>query len=429
MRSSVNPGLVISLAGLGTGIIGIAFATATQAASRRSQALDKRKSDFIRARDHLKHNRGALAKLAVAPVNAMQWDKSIPLLTRPGWIPDRPLALGELSLTISAPTQAQLDALDLARSKVASYFPAGGRKQPNSTYSQAILEYDKATRMENQPCYRLTGLADPKRGTVRTLQFTRAAYFDGIDTEEALAYEAALRDLKKSGTPFAGPYHKWLGDPFDLGRRAALAGINTLTIRLSRTGPRFYMHRRGPDAGLSMGGFNVVPAGEFQPQIDDPTIWDSDLNILSNVIREYVEEFLGVPEASGRGGIIIDFENETPYKEFWRAFRSGRMKVFYLGTGLDPVSWKPEILTVCVFDEQSFEKLFEKMVTDKIDEGTGGVLLAGNARSVRGKIGGAYGGLAFDRRNISEFANLEKTLPAGVACLALAERWTPQLFD
>jgi hypothetical protein len=347
-----------------------------------------------------------LAKLAVSPRNVVQWDKSI-----------------------SAPTQAQLAALDLARSRVASYFPAGGRKHPHPTYSQAILEYDKATRMENQPCYRLTGLADSETGTARTLQFTRAAYFDGIDTEEALAYEAALRDLKKGSASLAGPYQKWLGDPFDLGRRAALAGINTLTIRQSRTGPRFYMHRRGSDAGLSMGGFNVAPAGEFQPQIDDPTIWDGDLNILNNVIREYVEEFLGFPEASGRGGVIIDFANETPYKEFWKAFRSGRMKVFYLGTGLDPVSWKPEILTACVFDEQSFDKLFAGMVTDKIDEGTGGVLLAGNARSARGKAGRAYGGLAFDRRNISEFADLEKTLPAGVACLALAERWAPLLLS
>lgn len=49
------------------------------------------------------------------------------------------------------------------------------------------------------------------------------------------------------------------------------------------------------------------------------------------------------------------------------------------GTGLDPLSWKPEILTICIFYDAAFTKLFATMITGKTDEGTGGVLLAGSA--------------------------------------------------
>jgi hypothetical protein len=188
------------------------------------------------------------------------------------------------------------------------------------------------------------------------------------------------------------------------------------------------MHRRGLDAGLSMGVFHVAPAGEFQPQIDDPTIWGKDLSIFNNIVREYAEEFLGIAEASGRGGAIIDFERDEPYRKFIKAFRSGDIRVFYLGTGIDPVSWKPEILTACVFEERTFDEIFANMVIDKIDEGTGGILLAGNRRQIGPKTGRTYSGLAFSQENIAAFADPSTTLPSGAACLVLAERWMSEII-
>jgi hypothetical protein len=242
----------------------------------------------------------------------------------------------------------------------------------------------------------------------------------------SLAYEAAVRDLRHDAV-IGGPYRKWLHSPFLLDRRAALPGINTLTVRLSKTGPKFFIHKRGVNAGLSMGVFHVAPAGEFQPQTDDPTIWKSDLSILHNIIRECAEEFLGVPEAAGRGGVTIDFSKDAPYKDFLRAYAADGMKIYYLGTGLDPLSWKPEILTICIFDDAAFAKPFAAMITDKTDEGTGGVLLAGSA-AIHGKAGRQYSRIDFTPANIAQFADATRTLPSGVACLRLAARLANHLI-
>jgi hypothetical protein len=229
--------------------------------------------------------------------------------------------------------------------------------------------------------------------------------------------------------PVAGPYRSWLADPFRLDERAALPGINTLTIRLSRGGPSIFMHRRGFNAGVSMGVLHVAPAGEFQPQIDDPTIWHSDLDILTNIIREYAEEYLGVDEAAGRGGATIDYQEEPPYSNFHRAFLAGRMRVFYLGVGLDPLSWKPEILTACVFEQNTFDEIFKDMVTNKIDEGTGGILLVGKTRKEGRGPRRHFGGFPMFAEATLPFSDPGKTLPAGVSCMVLARRWQSEILS
>ena len=278
--------------------------------------------------------------------------------------------------------------------------------------------------MEDRPCYRLVDVLFNQRSSPDCeLVFTHASYFDGVDTSESLAYETALRVQQKRKTPMSGPYRSWVSDPFQLGKRAALPGINTLTIRLSETGPKFFMHRRGFNAGVSMGVYHVVPAGEFQPHIDDPTIWDSDLNLFHNIIREYAEEFLGTAEAGGDGGIAIDYDRDPPYSDFSRACRQGKIKVFFLGVGLDPLSWKPEILTACIFEGRTFDKIFKGMVTDKVDEGTGGILLAGKKRKGSNESGRSYEGLDFNPANMAAFMDPATTLPAGAACMTLAARW------
>jgi hypothetical protein len=81
------------------------------------------------------------------------------------------------------------------------------------------------------------------------------------------------------------------------------------------------------------------------------------------------------------------------------ACRQGKIKVFFLGVGLDPLSWKPEILTACIFEGRTFDKIFKGMVTDKVDEGTGGFLLAGRKRKgVRDRAGSVMPGRRPGRR-------------------------------
>ena len=442
-------GLGIAIASLGVAVIGLASSIPYQRRQRREQARQAQERErelaadqerqatqtleedalrnFKSARKALKHRRGALAARAIAGQGEYRWDGSIPLLTLPGWIPSHPLPLSEVSLRLNELTEAESEPLASARSELLSlgYWPLDRDGLPLPRYSSAILEYDATTQLSDRPSYRLIELTcEPGPAPRHELTFSPATYFDGIDTSEPIAHEVALRE--KLGSPGDGPYRTWLANPFRLGSRAAMPGINTLTVRRSERGPHFFMHQRGADAAVSMGVFHVAPAGDFQPQIDDPAIWAADLNILSNIIREYAEEFLGIKEADGTGGCRIDYEEEPPYSELSEAYRQGSMKVFYLGTGLDPLSWKPEILTACVFDEDSFDAIFMSMVPDKIDHGTGGYLLTGKARSSRPGL--KYEGIPFKDEEISKYADPSRTLPAGVACLSLAKRWMNELL-
>ncbi len=416
-------GFDISIAALGAGVIGTGIAILNQVTNRRKQREERVRGEFAATREYLKARRGALAILAVANQQSFQSDGDIPLLTKPGWIPSRPLLLSDVVLRLRESSQEGERLLVEARSRLLPYWPLDENGQRPEKYSQAIVEYDKAARMEDRPSYRLTDvLFDKSSPLTPGLIFARASYFDGIDLSESLAYETALRVRRDRKAPMSGPYRSWLSDPFRLDKRVALPGINTLTIRLSEAGPSFFMHKRGFNAGVSMGVYHVAPAGEFQPHIDDPTIWDSDLNLLYNIIREYAEEFLGAAEADGGGGVAIDYDRDPPYSYFSRAFRQGKMKVYYLGVGIDPLSWKPEILTACVFEGPTFDKIFRGMVTDKIDEGTGGFMLAGKKRKGSDGTGRSYEGLAFNAANTAPFTDLATTLPAGAACITLAAR-------
>jgi agmatine/peptidylarginine deiminase len=65
-----------------------------------------------------------------------------------------------------------------------------------------------------------------------------------------------------------------------------------------------------------MNATGVVPGGEFQPHNDILPVWRTDLDLWRNVMREYAEEFLGFQESMGRGGAIINYENDEPYRQF-----------------------------------------------------------------------------------------------------------------
>ncbi|MGW3419716.1 hypothetical protein [Streptomyces phaeochromogenes] len=75
--------------------------------------------------------------------------------------------------------------------------------------------------------------------------------------------------------------------------------------------------------------------------------------------------------------------------DFEQALREGRVRVRFPGIGLDPLVWKPEILLVCVWDAEAFERIFTSM----------------GQRNEEGVLG---------------YASHKDTLPSGRACLAPA---------
>jgi hypothetical protein len=89
---------------------------------------------------------------------------------------------------------------------------------------------------------------------------------------------------------------------------------------------------------------------------------------------------------------------------------AGRAKVNYLGIGLDPLTWKPEILMVTVFDADVFDSIFASIVKEN-DEGK---LIFRDDRTTAG--------IPFTEDNVDHRIRHGRMLTAGKACLYLAWR-------
>ncbi|MFC7266457.1 hypothetical protein [Streptomyces lutosisoli] len=356
----------------------------------------------------------------------------LPLLTRRGWIPRRPLPLDQVQLNYSAP---RADTFAAAKRLLAPYWPAvEGMRVP--TYSAAVHRFAKPPMFFNAPSFRLLSLdptASDRAGRSTALQFTMGSYYDWIDTGEALGFEAAKRYAESGGASIVGPCRESLRGPFDFAGRCATPGINTLTIRASRRSSVFYLHRR-TSVATARGTVHVVPAGEFQPSGGDTeghAVGGADLDVRSTIIREYMEEILGRPDVTNPMEHVtpVDFMSDPDYAAVESALRGGGAQCHYLGTGLYPLTWKPEILMVCVFEERLFDRVFAEMhrsVDEGDIEGPGGRLLdeddrlPGTIHFLFGPRKRPYQGLPFDEETVEGYANDPTTLPAARACLKLA---------
>jgi len=132
-------------------------------------------------------------------------------------------------------------------------------------------------------------------------------------------------------------------------------------------------------------------------------------------MREYSEEFLGNPEHDGDGD-PIDYENQEPFRSLNAARREGRIKVHYLGTGLDSLNFVGDALTVAVFDADTFDDIFRDMV-DVNEEGT----IAKDGKTLENYV--------FDKSTIEQLLVGEAIAPSGAACLKFALMHQDTLTD
>lgn len=405
-----DAGTVIGLAGFGAGLVALWLARAPQriAASEESQDL------FVRTRSVLQSDRATLTARALEEQRRLQPDVEVPLLMKSEWMLSRPVPLHEVLLRLRDPTDSE--SLIPAREQLQGFWPGAAATQRFPTYSAAVGALAKPAVWFNGRSYRL--LEASFDGGV-SLTFGLARYFDGLDTTEALAFETALQVLRRRKKSCGGSYRAWLADPFDPSRRAAILGVNVLTIRKARDQIGFFLHQRdGNRVASAMNVTHVIPAGEFQPQADSRPVWRSDLDLWRTAMREYAEEYIGTPDASGDTGVEIDYANDEPYSQFEAARASGHVKLWFLGLGMDPLSWKPEACVAAVWDGDAFDQAFQGM----LNENSEGRILVG-----RRLEGGRYAGLDFTEENVLGYAHEKEVLPAGRACLSLAWRWRAEL--
>jgi hypothetical protein len=327
-------------------------------------------------------------------------------LLAPGdsWIPNEPFEITDVKLSLhshSNSTNSVARAKDAA-SDLLKPLDLGSRAR----YSTALTKLSGMNGLFDGTIYRPIGI---DFGQEKRIDFERASYFEYLDTSEVLSLEMEVR--KSSGSlARGGTYRKSLGNPFNLQNRVCSLGINTLTLRLALDGSAtFFLHLRDPLlVANSSGLIALAPAGEFTPSSITMEAMTEDFDFRRNVIREYAEEFLGHKEARGQGGVRIDFAGETPFSDIWEGMQNGSIVLKGLGIGLDPLTWKPELLTVCTFQAAIFDTIFANMVR-RNDEGA---LIIGENNV----------GLAFNEDTVKRYRSAPFASPTAAAALHLCWR-------
>jgi hypothetical protein len=401
-------GLALGLLGTAAAWIAIKMAKGPDREARRSATVD----EFVATRQYLKEHIRELVGTGLIAHRAFCDDSSLPLLAQPGWILEKPVHLSTAVLhrVECSPSISTEVALKILR----RYWPLRANGERMESYHEAFGAYDRPSGWFNGASYRMLEIT-PKAGTLE-MTFTDTWYWENIDTTESLLYEAAIMHARSGGQMISGPYRRFLGNPFDFTRRCATPGIDAITIRLEGGHGTFYVIRR--DASQVVSAANVtgiVPAGEFQPSDDSWAAKKADFDLWRSIMREYVEEFLDLEDARVRVGTPINFLEQPTYSLLSSAYSSHKIKPFLLGVGLDPVNWKPTILTVCVFPGRLFDKLFSDMVSSNHE---GLLELPTRQRA----LGRPLEGWPFDEETVFAYANDAGVLPAARAGLMLAWR-------
>jgi hypothetical protein len=287
-----------------------------------------------------------------------------PLLCRAEWLPTRPVPLDQLVLAWAehrprtavngtGPTTAHLRPV-----------AANGRRYP--AYADALAALDPPTTFENRRAYRLVAADLTLGGGPGLLELSAGWYFDGVNITEAVGHELAQAWLEYPGTmTMAGlPLREAIGDPCDLSRRPAGVAVATLTIRRHAPGEAsFLLHRRDAERVTHGGGlYQAMPVGMFQPADHNPASARNDLSLWRCMAREFSEELLGTSEDYADLGSPVDYDRWPFYRDLCAARDAKLLRVYCLGLGADPLTLAIDILTVAVFDADTFDALFDGLV-------------------------------------------------------------------
>jgi hypothetical protein len=336
-------------------------------------------------------------------------DALAPLLVLSEWVPEAPVPLDKVRVRLRPASLAEVSP-EAMRYLLPSR--ANGRRYLHFSHAIQDLKVRPAEMFRDLPSYALEA-AGMENG-VPVLEFSLGSYFEFIDNSEALGFEFTTVvgrqkkvDLKKL------KFRVSIGDPKVLGRRRNISSINALTIRVdSKTKePTFFLLRRSANVASESGLYGTIPSGMFQPASASPTDIQDDLDLWRTLQREYNEEFLGAPDAVGNGGTSIDYGNDEPYRTFQDGIENGKMRGYYLGMGLDPLTLSPKMLAAVVFDGDFFDQAFAGIVQESEE----GVL-------VSKRKNGRLEGLPLTRETIDNFEGNIRMGAGAEACVRAALR-------
>ena len=122
------------------------------------------------------------------------------------------------------------------------------------------------------------------------------------------------------------------------------------------------------------------PVGVFQPSHDAEWNRANDFSLWRCFVRELAEELLGGGEDYHSDTAPIDYERWPLQARLTRARRAGRLRVYWLGLGTDPLTLAADMLTVAVFDADLFDATFAGLVGANAE---GRIVRAGRGRGGR----------------------------------------------
>ena len=132
-----------------------------------------------------------------------------------------------------------------------------------------------------------------------------------------------------------------------------------------RGDPTFLLHWRDPASVAHAGGlYQVMPVGVFQPVSADAAAERRDFDLWRCMAREFSEEFLGTPEDYG----TLDYERWPFFAALSAARAAGKLRVWCLGLGVDPLTMATDLLVAAAFGSDVFDGLFGGLVAAN-DEG------------------------------------------------------------
>lgn len=385
---------LVTVGGLAVGMAGVLFAAMALRPQQRARANEKALTTFRSARKELIDNYQMLAREALT-VNQHWQQGQLLTLGQQDWILPSPIPLDKVDIALES--EAVGTRRDVALRMNSYHWPQDPLGVSIKSYAEAIEAYDQPSLWWDSDTYCLCKVSTQDSGL--QLIFSLRQYFDGINTQEVLSFEAARH--KVSNCDLTPVYARLRGGPCDLANRYATTSIVTLTLIRDSDRSFFLLHHRNSKSVASGGGtYHPTPAGEFEPTNLSPNPEIAGFNLWSNVMREYAEEFLGLEEYKGGKGFITNYDLESPFRELNEAVKAGKVTPWCLGLALNPLSWKPELLTVVVFENDIFQELFPSIGVD--DEGT------------------KMGRFPFDKKNVEDFLCSKKISPAGHAVLAKA---------
>lgn len=349
------------------GIAGIVAALIAVPAFMSFQS-DKRQKDirelFIRTRRSLVDTYGDLICAALQIKPEWQARSDLRILTMKDWLPCKAIPLQEVRLELDS----SLKGCGIKEAK--SHWSAGWPNDRNGSklesYHSAVKEFDAPALWWDSIGYRLWDIKGSRDQP--TLAFTTGSYFDAFDTQEVRGFEIARR--LTAGQSINELFSR-SDEPFDFTNRCADVAITSLTLIEEASSAKFLMHLRDATKVATAGNtWHATPTGEFEPTGISPAAIRSGFNPWQNIMREYAEEFLGIEEYKGGTGRIINYNKEPPFRKLNAGLRKGRIRPWYLGIGLHPLTWKPEILTAVIFESYTFWDLFPDLQA-KLDDPEG----------------------------------------------------------